>query len=75
MKCYLLYDIFEIFLFFIDQNCCSNAFFIYFSAIFGAVEHPGDFATYLLAIFIGNLMFYTIYYTIMKVMTALFYLS
>lgn len=35
-------------------------------AIFGAVKHPGDFATYLLAIFILNLMFYTIYYTIMK---------
>ncbi|CAC5400277.1 SID1 transmembrane family member 1,SID1 transmembrane family member 2 [Mytilus coruscus] len=35
-------------------------------AIFGAVKRPGDFASYLLAIFIGNLMFYTVYYTIMK---------
>lgn len=36
-------------------------------AVFGAVKKPGDFASYLLAIFIGNLMFYTIYYTIMKI--------
>ncbi|XP_071172797.1 SID1 transmembrane family member 1-like isoform X2 [Mytilus edulis] len=35
-------------------------------AIFGVVTRPRDFASYLLAIFIGNLMFYTVYYTIMK---------
>lgn len=35
-------------------------------AVYGAVKKPSDFASYLLAIFIGNLLFYLFFYLIMK---------
>lgn len=35
-------------------------------AVYGAVYHSSDFATYLLGIFIGNLMIYCTFYIIMK---------
>lgn len=37
------------------------------SAVYGAVYHSSDFATYLLGIFILNLMIYCTFYIIMKV--------
>ncbi|XP_059141458.1 SID1 transmembrane family member 1-like [Physella acuta] len=37
-------------------------------AIYGAITQPSDFATYLLAIFIGNLLLYSIFYIIMKML-------
>lgn len=36
-------------------------------AIYGAVTEPGDFASYLLGIFIGNLLLYSTFYIIMKI--------
>lgn len=38
------------------------------SAIFGLVYRPRDFASYLLGIFICNLLLYLAFYIIMKVM-------
>ncbi|OWF47673.1 SID1 transmembrane family member 1-like [Mizuhopecten yessoensis] len=35
-------------------------------AIYGAVTRPSDFASYLLGIFIGNLLLYSLFYIIMK---------
>ncbi|GAB1603172.1 SID1 transmembrane family member 1 isoform X2 [Argonauta hians] len=35
-------------------------------AVYGALKRPSDFASYLLAIFIGNLLFYLCFYLIMK---------
>nr|XP_022322232.1 SID1 transmembrane family member 1-like [Crassostrea virginica] len=35
-------------------------------AVYGALKHPSDFATFLLAIFIGNLMIYCSFYIFMK---------
>ncbi|KAK0069211.1 SID1 transmembrane family member 1-like isoform X1, partial [Biomphalaria pfeifferi] len=37
-------------------------------ALYGAIKQPSDFATYLLAIFIGNLLLYCIFYIIMKLL-------
>ncbi|CAG5122904.1 unnamed protein product [Candidula unifasciata] len=42
-------------------NCINWAF-----ALYGAISQPSDFASYLLAIFIGNLLLYCIFYIIMK---------
>ncbi|KAK6174037.1 hypothetical protein SNE40_017386 [Patella caerulea] len=39
-------------------------------AIYGFVNPPTDFATYLLAIFIGNLMLYVLFYIIMKLLSG-----
>ena len=36
-------------------------------AVYGLLERPPDFASYILAIFITNLMMYTLFYIIMKV--------
>ena len=38
-----------------------------YSAIYGIIEEPRDFASYLLAIFIVNLLMYFAFYIIMKV--------
>lgn len=35
-------------------------------AVYGLIERPPDFASYVLAIFITNLMLYTTFYIIMK---------
>ena len=35
-------------------------------AVYGLIEHPADFASFVLAIFITNLMLYTTFYIIMK---------
>ncbi|KAH9507595.1 SID1 transmembrane member 1 [Bulinus truncatus] len=37
-------------------------------ALYGAIKQPSDFATYLLAIFIGNLLLYCIFYITMKLL-------
>ena len=37
------------------------------SALYGAIKHPSDFASFLLAIFIGNLLLYLLFYILMKV--------
>lgn len=42
-------------------------FFYVFSAIFGAITMPKDFASYLLAIVIINLLMYFVFYIFMKV--------
>ncbi|ESO93839.1 hypothetical protein LOTGIDRAFT_228601 [Lottia gigantea] len=39
-------------------------------AIYGVLNTPIDFATYLLAIFIGNLMLYVLFYIIMKLFSG-----
>lgn len=41
-----------------------------FSAIFGLVYRPRDFASYILGIFICNLLLYLAFYIIMKVKEA-----
>ncbi|KAL3885454.1 hypothetical protein ACJMK2_025511 [Sinanodonta woodiana] len=38
-------------------------------ALFGAITNPGNFASYLLAIFIGNLILYCVFYIIMKILS------
>ncbi|KAK7479048.1 hypothetical protein BaRGS_00029718, partial [Batillaria attramentaria] len=35
-------------------------------ALYGAIKHPSDFASYLLAILIGNLLLYVLFYIVMK---------
>ena len=40
---------------------------LFYRAVYGALKHPSDFATFLLAIFIGNLMIYCSFYIVMKV--------
>ncbi|KAK7105776.1 SID1 transmembrane family member 1-like isoform X2 [Littorina saxatilis] len=37
-------------------------------ALYGAIVHPSDFASFLLAIFIGNLLLYLLFYIIMKLL-------
>ncbi|CAL1544636.1 unnamed protein product [Lymnaea stagnalis] len=37
-------------------------------ALYGAIKQPSDFATYLLAIFIGNLLLYCMFYIVMKLL-------
>ena len=37
------------------------------SAVLGAIQRPTDFASYLLAIIIDNLLLYLVFYNIMKV--------
>ncbi|XP_071111352.1 SID1 transmembrane family member 1-like isoform X1 [Haliotis cracherodii] len=39
-------------------------------AIYGAIKQPADFASYLLAIFIGNLLLYCLFYILMKLLTG-----
>ncbi|XP_067679484.1 SID1 transmembrane family member 1-like isoform X2 [Haliotis asinina] len=39
-------------------------------AIYGAVQQPTDFASYLLAIFIGNLLLYCLFYILMKLLSG-----
>ena len=41
--------------------------FLSFSAVYGVVTTPADFASYLLGIVIANLLTYTFFYIIMKV--------
>ncbi|KAL8612263.1 hypothetical protein ACOMHN_038175 [Nucella lapillus] len=38
-------------------------------ALYGAIQHPSDFASFLLAIFIGNLLLYLLFYIIMKLLS------
>ncbi|XP_012944274.1 SID1 transmembrane family member 1 isoform X2 [Aplysia californica] len=38
-------------------------------ALYGAIERPSDFASYLLAVFIGNLLLYCVFYVIMKLLS------
>ncbi|KAK3598616.1 hypothetical protein CHS0354_019874 [Potamilus streckersoni] len=38
-------------------------------ALYGAITNPGNFASYLLAIFIGNLILYCVFYIVMKMVT------
>ncbi|XP_076457766.1 SID1 transmembrane family member 1-like isoform X2 [Babylonia areolata] len=38
-------------------------------ALYGAIVHPSDFASFLLAIFIGNLLLYLLFYIIMKLLS------
>ncbi|BFZ13846.1 hypothetical protein BsWGS_16884 [Bradybaena similaris] len=45
-------------------NCINWAF-----ALYGAISQPSDFASYLLGIFIGNLLLYCIFYIIMKLLS------
>jgi len=44
------------------MNACNWALGLY-----GAMTKPGDVATFILAIFILNLMIYTVFYIVMKV--------
>ncbi|XP_046576282.1 SID1 transmembrane family member 1-like [Haliotis rubra] len=39
-------------------------------AIYGAIQQPADFASYLLAIFIGNLLLYCLFYILMKLLSG-----
>ena len=59
----------------ISMDMCTLWNILFYRAVYGALKHPSDFATFLLAIFIGNLMIYCSFYIFMKVCEKWRYLS